>query len=456
VDEEILKLARFIVANGGRCFLTGGAVIDIVRGRPVEDWDLEVYGLSYGDLTAILERGGYECGVVGRSFGVLKTRAGGYDIDVSIPRLENRTGAGHRGFAVELAPGLDIREAARRRDLTINAMYYELPAGKLIDPFGGRADLDRGVLRAVDPKTFVEDPLRVLRIMQLLPRKGKTVDPGTVELCRSMFDEFRDLPGERVFDEWRKLLMKAETPSMGLAFLRDCGWIAHFPELESLIGCPQKAEWHPEGDVWTHTLRVVDAGASVRDRVPEEWRLPFMFGLLLHDTGKPATTDDDLTSRGHAGEGVEEAERFLRRMTRDRKLIDRATAIVREHMHPWLLVKSGAKQAAWRRLHNRLRLDVLGWVSRCDHAGRSGDGVDDPHEPSDAAFRYARDFGEEPIEPILMGRHLIERGFSPGPDFGAILKAAYDFQIETGCTDPDALLEAGLKNRAGGRNGVDD
>ena len=446
MDDTMNRLVETIVRHGGRCLLAGGGVIDTIRGRAVTDWDIEVYGLPYAALTDSLCGDGYRCDLVGKSFGIVKTRAGEHDVDFSIPRRENRVGAGHRGFAVDLEPGLDVRDASRRRDLTINAMYIDLHTGELIDCWGGRDDLEQGLLRAVDPATFVEDPLRVLRIMQLLPRKGRTVDPGTVGLCRSMAGEFGDLARERVHGEWRKLLMLAERPSPGLEFLRECGWIAHFPELASMIGCPQKPKWHPEGDVWTHTMLAVDAGAAVRDRIPPDWREAFMFGILLHDTGKPATTDAGLSSKGHATEGEKLARTFMRRMTTDRKLITNVAAIVREHMNPWQLHKSGAKESAWRRLHNRVRLDILGWVTRSDDGGRTGRPDGTPHSPSDMAFAYAETFGAEPIRPVLLGRHLIAAGYRPGPEFTAMLDRAYQYQMETGCTDTGTLLRVAAQN----------
>ena len=150
-------------------------------------------------------------------------------------------------------PMMTVEAAALRRDFSINAMAIDLRTGKVIDPYGGLADLHAGVLRATDSHLFVQDPLRALRAMQLLARKAKTVDAETMRLIRSMADTFPELAAERVHEEWRKLLLKAERPSVGLEFLRESGWIKWFPELEALIGCGQHPEWHPEGDVWIHS-----------------------------------------------------------------------------------------------------------------------------------------------------------------------------------------------------------
>ena len=224
--------------------------------------------------------------IVGKAFGVLKTVIQDIEIDLSVPRRENKVGIGHKGFEVELDMAMTPLEAGRRRDLTINSMYLNMHNGELVDPFNGLDDLQNGILRATDYNTFVEDPLR-----------------------EKMTDEFYELPAERVFSEWEKLLLKADKPSMGLQFLRDCGWLKHFPELNDLIGCPQNPIWHPEGDVWVHTCMVIDQAAKLRDQLPNsDWRLAFMFGALLHDVGKPSTTTPDLRAYGHDAAGVPIAE----------------------------------------------------------------------------------------------------------------------------------------------------
>ena len=250
---ELKNIVKAIEKANGKCLLIGGGVIDTILNIPVKDWDIEVYGLSYNDLLELLTVFG-KPNLVGKSFGIIKVTVNNIDFDFSIPRIENRVGVGHKGFIVELKPELTPKEAALRRDITINSMYIDLHNGELIDPFNGQEDLFNGVIRVTNSATFTEDPLRVLRIMQILPRKGRIVDANTIELCKTMINEFDLLPKERVFEEFKKLLLKAKMPSLGLQFLKDCGWIIHFPELEALIGCKQHPKWHPEGDVWAHTL----------------------------------------------------------------------------------------------------------------------------------------------------------------------------------------------------------
>ena len=430
---------------GGTAMLIGGAVIDSINGLPIKDWDIEVYGLNLWVIEKILTDAGCSCNVVGKSFGVLKTRMeiNGelVDVDLSIPRTENKIGVKHQDFEISLNPNMTPQEAGRRRDLTINAMYKNLHTDEIVDPFNGLEDLKKGIIRVTDERTFVEDPLRVLRIMQLLPRKGKVVDSKTMELCQTMVDEFIHLPNERVFEEFSKLLLKAEKPSLGFEFLKESGWIIHFPELKDLIDCPQNPEWHPEGDVWVHTMMVIDNAAQLRKNLPEDLQLAYMFGALLHDIGKPATTVLPLcTAHGHAEVGAELSLDFMKRLTNSSKLIADVEHIVRLHMRPGQLFRSTAKPASWKRLHNSFRLDVLGWISKADSSGRTGRSIEDVHEVSERCFELFDEFGTTAIEPIVKGRHLLSLGLTPGPEFKVILDKAYELQLE-GMTEIPEILE---------------
>ncbi len=464
VPIVVRAIARAITAAGGRAMLVGGAVVDALQGRQPKDWDIDAHGMSMDRLEEVLKDFGPKG--VGREFGILKLSAelcDGQDIDVSVPRRDNNTGIGHRDFDIVMDPNMTPKEAARRRDFTINSLFYDLEREEIVDPFGGVADLQAGILRATDPETFVEDPLRALRAMQLLPRKARVVDSATMELCRSMSHTFPNLARKRVHEEFRKLLLKAERPSVGLEFLRDSCWIVHFPELVYLIGCGQHPEWHPEGDVWTHTLHVVDSAAQVRNQVPEDWREAFVFGTMLHDVGKPTTTitpdmvaqglapkDMEWTAYGHDRAGEPLAESFMRRLTDNKKVIEGTMTIVGEHMQPYNLMQGGAKKSAYRRLHNRIRLDVIGWMSKCDCCGRPDRHIGDPdleHQASDACWAHFSEFGEQPIPPLLQGRDLIAAGMKPGVHFGTMLHAAYEAQLEDDTLSKDDLLRIARSTR---------
>ncbi|QCE41262.1 CCA tRNA nucleotidyltransferase [Psychroserpens sp. NJDZ02] len=429
-DKIFQSLLQTIEAQKGVAMLIGGAVIDSIQGSPLKDIDIEVYGLSYTQLVFLVKDLDLPCNLVGKSFGVIKTTIHNIEIDISVPRRENKIGIGHKGFEIELDEKMTPKQAGKRRDLTINSMYQNLHNGQIIDPYNGLKDLKAGIIQATDKDTFIEDPLRVLRIMQLLPRKGKQVAKETMALCQSMINTFTELPKERVFVEWEKLLLKANKPSVGLAFLKDSGWLIHFPELKNLINCPQNPVWHPEGDVWIHTNMVLDNAAKLRPLIPEDWKLAYMFGALLHDVGKPSTTTSDLKAYGHDTAGINISEQFLKRMTDDKKLIEKVTTIVGLHMRPAQLFSSKAKEPAWKRLHNKCRLDILGWQSKADSAGRTGkDVILDAHDASEKCFELFDKFGETRIQPLVLGRDLITLGIQPSEKFKTILEACYEKQL---------------------------
>ncbi|WP_298504319.1 HD domain-containing protein [uncultured Maribacter sp.] len=443
-EEAFQRLLKEIEQNNGTAMLIGGAVIDNINGLEVKDIDIEVYGLSYVQLVELIEGLDMNCNLVGKSFGVIKTVIANFEIDMSIPRRENKVGIGHKGFTVELDAKMTPKEAGKRRDLTINSMYLNLHTGELVDPYNGLADLEKGILRATNEHTFIEDPLRVLRIMQLLPRKGKLVAKETLEICKKMVEFFSELQAERIFVEWEKLLLKAERPSIGLEFLKASGWLKHFPELQNLVGCPQNPIWHPEGDVWVHTCMVIDNAAKLRDLVPEDWRLTYMFGALLHDIGKPSTTTPELTANGHDVAGIPLAETFMKRITNNKSLIERVSTIVGLHMRAGQLFNSKAKESAWKRLHNKCRLDILGWQSKADSAGRTGRNVMlDKHGASEKCFELFKEFGKKEIQRVILGRDLIALGLKPSEKFGVILDDCYKKQLD-GASREEILLN--LKN----------
>lgn len=421
-------ICEAVGAAGGRAFIVGGSVRDAVLGIAAKDLDIEVYGIAPKRLIEILSAD-FPIDLVGEAFGVIKIRH--LPIDVSIPRRESKAGLGHRGFKTLSDPSMSLEEAAGRRDFTINAVALDPLNGEVIDPYGGLGDLEARVLRHANEK-FAEDPLRVLRGMQFAARFDLEAAPETIELCRAIEPE--GVARERIFEEWRKLIVLGVRPSRGLTFLRGCGWVRHFPELEALIGCEQELDWHPEGDVWIHTLHCMDAFAS--QRVGDEWEdLIVGFAVLCHDFGKPETTeftDGRLRSHGHEGAGKEPALTFLQRMTRQRGLIDAVLPLVAAHLRPIQLFDARASDSAVRRLARRVgRIDRLVRVARADQMGRPGVRFDGfPAGEWLLARARALEVADAAPKPMVMGHHLIELGLTPGPRFGPILRACYDAQIE--------------------------
>ncbi|MGE3577215.1 MAG: CCA tRNA nucleotidyltransferase, partial [Vicinamibacterales bacterium] len=337
------NIAAAAHAAGGRAFIVGGWVRDALRGRPSKDVDLEVFGIPEAALPTLLSRFG-RVEAVGQSFPVYKVVADvegdRAEIDVALPRRESKAGRGHKAFRVEGDPHMSIAEAARRRDFTVNAISLDPLTGAFEDPFDGRSDLANRLLRVVDPATFGDDSLRVLRAVQFAARFEFTLDPVTFELCRAI--PLDDLPAERIWGEFEKLLLQAPRPSLGLRLAWELGVVERlWPELTPLAACPQDPEWHPEGDVWTHTLLVVDEARARNGDLPRPQLLAVMLGALCHDLGKPATTsviDGRIRSPGHEEAGVPPTLSLLDRL--NVHAIDgydvrgQVAALVAQHLKP--------------------------------------------------------------------------------------------------------------------------
>jgi tRNA nucleotidyltransferase (CCA-adding enzyme) len=455
IPEKVLSLARAIHDAGGRALLVGGCVRDELMGKQPKDWDLEVYNLDAARVREILDQFG-SVNVVGESFTVYKL---GHDLDVSIPRRERKSGRGHKGFVIEGDPSMSVAEAARRRDFTINAILRDPLTGELIDPYEGRRDIDRGVLRAVSSETFAEDSLRVLRAAQFAARFEFDISPETVELCRNV--DLSDLPAERIWGEMEKLLLQAQHPSVGLEWLHKLGAIEKlFPEIQSLIGVPQDREWHPEGDVFVHTKLVVDRARELIDDLSYSRQVTVMLAALAHDFGKPDTTefiDGRLRSRGHEEAGVPPAESFLDRLnvyTLDGYNVrGQVIALVREHLKPGEFYKKRDEvgEGAFRRLARRCEPDLLYRVAKADSLGRNADWVPREQwygaEAQEWFIERTKELQVEqrPPDPLLLGRHLLELGVEPGPKVGEVTRAVYEMQLDGSVRTLDEAINEARK-----------
>lgn len=445
VPERVLAIAHRVRAAGGRAMVAGGWVRDQLLGQPSSDVDLEVYGVPADRLRGLLEGIG-RVDAVGESFTVYKVAG----IDVALPRRESKAGRGHRGFEVLGDPQMSIEDACRRRDFTINAILLDPLSGEYFDPFGGRRDLETRTLRMVDAATFPDDSLRVLRALQFAARFSLTVDEATKQTCRAI--PLDDLPGERILGEFEKLLLLARRPSAGFALGLELGTIdALIPEMAALAGCPQEPEWHPEGDVWVHTLMVIDKARAAIDDLDRGRRLTMMLGAVCHDFGKPLTTaviDGRIKSPGHEPEGVPPALAWLDRL--NVHTIDgfdvrhHVVGLVAYHLAPGMWHKSSSPvgDGAFRRLAQKVDLELLARFARADCQGRAG-AFD--CSAMDWFLERARALGVEhrPPAPILMGRHLLAMGLAPGPEIGRVLKAVYERQLDGAVADlAGALAQA--------------
>lgn len=429
-----IAVAELIAEAGGHALLVGGCVRDGLLGIPAKDIDIEVYGLDANQVEATLQQQ-YRLDTVGRAFGVFILK--GLEMDIALPRRESKTGPKHTDFKVEGDPNMSPLDAAARRDFTINAISYDPLNDKLLDPYNGVADLNARKLRHVS-NAFSEDPLRVLRGMQFVARFSLAADPETIALCRALSP--KHLPIERLWEEWKKLILKGTQVGKGLQFLQACDWLKHFPEVEALVGCEQEPEWHPEGDVWNHTCHCLDAYAS--KRIGDEWEdLIVGLAVLCHDMGKPTTSFIDESGRirspRHDVEGVPIAKTFLERITRQNKVFDEVLPLVEQHMRPLALYRDRSGNSAVRRLAARVkRMDRLIRVVHADINGRPPivcDGFPEGEWLMNKASELA--IKDNAPTPILLGRHMIELGACPGKHFGKILDLCYEAQLDGAFTN---------------------
>ena len=442
--DQALRIARAVRDAGGRALIVGGWVRDRCLGRDSKDVDLEVYGLPAARLRALLERID-RVNVVGEAFTVFKAGS----IDVALPRRESKTGRGHRGFEVTGDPDLPVEEAARRRDFTINAIAWDPLTDEYADPYGGQADLERKRLRAVDPRTFGDDSLRVLRAIQFAARFELDVDEATRALCRRIVLD--DLPAERIWGELEKLLLQAARPSIGFRLAFELGVVHQlFPELAALVDCPQEPEWHPEGDVWVHTLLVIDRARELIDDLERPQQIALMLGAVCHDFGKPATTawrDGRIRSFNHEEEGVAPAHAFLDRLNvhsvEGYDVRQQTIGLVAHHLKPgmWHKVRDEVGDGAFRRLARKVDLELLARLAKADCLGRPG-----PFDCSamDWFLSRARALGVEHTPPaqLLLGRHVLALGLEPGPRIGRILSEVYEQQLDGAIATVEDAIEA--------------
>ncbi len=438
--EENLKtsvsLAEKIAQGGGRAYYVGGFVRDRLQGLENKDIDIEVHGIAPDTLEEILSStSGYI--PAGKSFGVYKLAH--HSIDVAMPRKETLTGKGHRDFKIDVDPFIGTKKAAIRRDFTVNAIMQDIITGEIIDHFDGQEDLKNGILRHVNDTAFGEDPLRVLRGAQFAARFNFKIAPETIELCRKI--DLTTLSSERVFDELKKALLKSDKPSAFFENLRIMNkpsfW---FSEVEKLIGIPQHSVHHKEGDVWTHTMMVLDECAKVRRKA--EYPLYFMVSALVHDFGKIVTTEfikGDYHAYRHETEGRDVVKTFIRRITNEKSLLSYVLNMTELHMKPHMIVadKSSVK-ATNKMFDSSVSPNDLILLALCDGKGKI------PSKPCKEAEEFLRErleiFNEYMSRPYVTGQDLIEKGIKPGKEFTELLNYAHKLHL-SGVSKKEALSQ---------------
>lgn len=443
--KTLTKFAELCQTAGGNALLVGGSVRDRLWGLEPKDLDVEVYGLPPEKVKELAASLG-PLNEVGAAFGILKLSTDESVIDISLPRRESKIGNGHKDFSIDADPFMSIAEASRRRDFTMNSLSQDILTGEIIDPWSGLADVRNKILRVTSALTFVEDPLRVMRAVQFVSRFDLSVEPMTFALMRRMIieGELKHLPKERLREEWSKLFHSPK-PSAGLQLAMSIGIFDEFPFIKDMKSTSQEPEWHPEGDVWTHTKMVSDVVAKSKQLVVK-------IASFCHDFGKVDTTeliDGRVRSRGHAEAGVKPTKQWLTSIG-FADLIPEVTALVASHLSPTMLFlkKEEIRTGTIKRLARRIApatLEQLAEVSRADHLGRGpfGDlGFPDECPGADWLLEKARELGIERAqpEPIIKGRDLISLGLKPGPLFGKIIAGAEEHHLDTGA-DREELLE---------------
>ena len=417
--EKDIRMARQIAScvkeAGGCVYYVGGYVRDALLQCENKDVDIEVHGISPGRLEAVLDSLGQRL-EMGESFGIYALK--GYSLDIALPRGAND----------EPDPFVGPHEAARRRDLTINAMMQDVLTGEVLDFFGGRMDLESGVLRHVDAETFVRDPLRVLRTAQFAARFGFAVADETLKLCSTI--DLSGIARERVEAELKKALLKSPRPSVFFDVLRRMGQLScWFGEVEALIDVEQNPRFHAEGDVYTHTMMVLDEAAAFRERVQNPFAL--MLSAVTHDFGKAICSeliDGVIHAYKHETKGLPLVQTFMERITNEQKLIEQVLNLTELHMKPIVQVKAGSSVKSMNKMFDQaIDPEALIAIALADDLGRFPRRTDLDFDGM--LHHHLTVYCEYMARPYVMGRDLIQSGLQPGPEFSEILAYAHKLRL---------------------------
>lgn len=445
----VQTISKTLTQHNAKAIVVGGCVRDFFLELPIKDYDIEVFGLeSIEELQEILSSFG-SVNIVGKSFGVIKFSYDGEEYDFSLPRRDEKVGQGHRGFEVVVDTQMDFYQASKRRDFTINAMGYDIEESIFLDPHNAKDDMRDKTLRHIDSDTFVEDPLRVYRAVQFCARFGYSLADETFDLCKQMVRDgmLAELPKERIYTEWTKLLLKSSKPSIGFELMRELDILRYFEELQALIDIPQSPKWHPEGDVWVHTMMCVDEMVGLLGD-DEKQNLRYMFAILCHDLGKATATTIDSDGRiraiDHEYQGIAPTKSLLYKLTNEHEFIDSISPLVEHHLKPSQFYKGKSRDKAIRKLATKVNIEELIVVAKADFLGRTTD------EALEGIY-YAGEWLEEksknlkvlnrPLDNLLQGRDLISLGLTPSPKFREILDRVYELQLDGILEDKQMALE---------------
>lgn len=417
-----------IIEKQGRVYIVGGSVRDEIMNLPSNnDIDVEVYGLTYQQLYNLLSEFGH-VNTFGKSFAIMQLEnLKGYDF--ALPRQEKKIGTKHQDFEVIVDPFLPLEKAIQRRDLTMNALMYDYQTHQMIDLCDGKKDIKNRIIRCVNPQRFIEDPLRVLRIAQFVARFDMQVEEETFYLCKQMVKDgmLEHLSIERVYDEYCKILMSCK-PSLGFTFLKDIDALP--PYLKALTTTKQRLDYHPEGDVFAHTMLVIDVAALSKDKCDDP--LSFMWSCLLHDIGKPIVTTIDGHAPLHNEAGVEVFKQV--RLIQSKKQRDYIQTMIMYHMHLMNMSRNHSRDIKYLRLlkaiEGKISINDLIIISRCDKLGRGKVVYDQYHDFDIFIQDKLKRLGDKAPKALIDGRDLIENGFTKPQRYKQILEDAYDLQLQ--------------------------
>ena len=428
-ENMIQDIAAAVHQLGGRALLVGGCVRDGLLGIPCYDIDCEVHGVAPDKLRSLLARFG-DIDESGEKYGIFTIRGAG--VDIALPRMETRTGPGHKDFVVVTDPDLPPERAAMRRDFTVNAIMRDALTGEYVDPFGGINDLKNGVLRAVPGDKFEEDPLRVLRGAQFASRFHLKPDDETIEKMRRM--PVHALSAARVMEETKKALLKSDQPSVYFSVLEAAGALEPwFHELAALRKIPQNPVYHPEGDALAHTLMVLDAAAEIRDQINLKDPLAFMLACLTHDLGKAVSMqvkeDGRIQAIGHEHTGVPLVGDMLSRLGAGKKTIAYAQNMCKLHMRVHTCYYGKARVSRTNLLFDEAEMpEELAWLVVCDSRGTGK-----PRENADTEEAFIMErlrlYEEAAAKPMPDAAMLMALGMQPGPKMKAAIKKARELVL---------------------------
>ena len=429
------KIAQMVSQHGGNVYYVGGYVRDKLLQRENKDVDIEVHGITPERLEEVLDSLGTRI-TMGKSFGVYGLK--GYSLDIAMPRKATRRGG---NFAEDVEPFVGTYHAAQRRDLTVNALMQDVLSGDIVDHFGGREDLKRGILRHVNESTFAEDGLRVLRCARFAAQLNFSIAPETICVCRNL--DLKEIAFERIGEEVKKALLTSDKPSVFFERLKEMDQLSMwFPELEALIGIPQNPVFHAEGDAYTHTMMVLDQAAKLKNRLQHPFA--FMLAALVHDFGKAVCTETvngAIHSYAHEVKGLSLVKAFLERITTERKLMDMVLNAAEHHMKPIVKIRARSSLKSMNKMFDEAYdPEALLCLALADDRGRIS--AEDPADHEAALYEALRRYNECMEQPYVMGRDLVAAGLQPGAEFAEVL--AYAHKLRLACVPKENALKQTL------------